>query len=488
LRRLQGRLTVTADGDDDRTILRPTPGGRKPGAPAAPANGQAGPASPAPPQAPVHPQQPPQAPPTAEADGHGHAHGQWAAPDMARSRAPADAPEIRDRSRNPLIAAGATLLTLAAQLRNTSTHGDVEALRARALQAVQQFDQDLHEAGVSAETANMARYAVCSLLDETILNTPWGSQSIWATSSLLITLYRERTGGERIFQLIDQLSQRPRENHDILEFLFVCLCLGFQGRYAVQPNGQAELAQLRERLHHTLRQQRADTASAISPHWAGLRDPRPTVARTVPLWVAIAAAGALITGLFVALTVMLNSESDRAFARLTSLLQDGEPIAQASASLVEPAEGVRTVPEVVADLRAALAPEIRAGKVQVMRAGNQVRVRLRNRGLFGSGSARVSGAYEPVLAKIAREIRGAPKPILITGHSDNVPIRTVKFPSNWHLSSARAEAVMATLQAAPGNPGRFVAEGRSDSTPIADNATAEGRAKNRRVEINLRPW
>jgi type VI secretion system protein ImpK len=143
---------------------------------------------------------------------------------------------------------------------------------------------------------------------------------------------------------------------------------------------------------------------------------------------------------------------------------------------------------VVADLRATLAPEIRAEKVEVLRAGGQARIRLRNRGLFPSGSASVSAAYEPVLAKIARAIADAPGPIMVTGHSDNVPIRTAAFPSNWHLSNARAEAVMEALEAGPGAADRFVAEGRSDSVPIADNTTAAGRAKNRRVEINLRPW
>ncbi len=475
-----------AEGDDDRTILRPTPGGRRAGAVAPAANGAAGQSQVQTP----HADAPAHRAPAAGAEPGTHEHPD-ARPGAGRA---AGAPEIRDDSRNPLIAAGATLLTLAAQLRNTPHHDDVAGLRERALAQIRAFDERAREADVDADTANLARYALCALLDETVLNTPWGSESVWATSSLLITLYRERTGGERIFQLIDQLGRRPAENLDSLEFLFVCLCLGFQGRYAVRPNGQAELQEVREGLRQTLKRHRPAPADTISPHWEGLRDNRPRVARTVPLWVAGAAAGALVTVLFVVLTITLNRESDRAFARLDDLLREPVPTAaadgegQAAADLVAPETGTRGVSEVVADLRETLAPEIRDGKVEVLRAGGQARIRLRNRGLFPSGSASVSAAYEPVLAKIARAIADAPGPIMVTGHSDNVPIRTAAFPSNWHLSNARAEAVMGALKAGPGAADRFVAEGRSDSVPIADNATAAGRAKNRRVEINLRPW
>jgi len=459
---------VSADGDDDRTILRPTPGGRRAATQRPASEPPAAPAEPAPP--------PPQGAARPE-------------PASATAAPPGEPLEISDSSANPLIAAGATLLTLASQLRGAVSHADVPALRQRALQEVKAFDQRAREAGVSPEDVNTARYALCALLDETVLNTPWGSQSVWATESLLITLYRERTGGERIFQIISALSEQPGGNLHLLEFLFVCLSLGFQGKYGIIPNGQQQLERVRADLYHTIRRQRRDGGEAISPHWQGLRDPRPRVARTLPLWVAVACAGAVITGLFVAFTLMLNAESDTAFARLNDLARDttaARPVA--AQTLVEPEEGTRGVPEVVDDLRAELAPEIEAGRIEVFQAGNRARILLRNRGLFPSGSASVTDAYRPVLDKVARATAGAPRPILVTGHSDNVPIRTVRFPSNWHLSKARAEAVVDVLARGPGEAGRFVAEGRADNEPIADNTSAAGREKNRRVEINLRPW
>ena len=75
--------------------------------------------------------------------------------------------------------------------------------------------------------------------------------------------------------------------------------------------------------------------------------------------------------------------------------------------------------------------------------------------------------------------------MIIVGHSDNVPIKSSRFPSNMHLSLARAESVMRTLAARLDDPSRLRAEGRAEQHPIASNDTREGRAKNRRIEIVL---
>jgi type VI secretion system protein ImpK len=79
-----------------------------------------------------------------------------------------------------------------------------------------------------------------------------------------------------------------------------------------------------------------------------------------------------------------------------------------------------------------------------------------------------------------------PGSVLISGHTDSVPIRSLQFPSNWHLSKARALSVR-DLLAAQVAPARMTAEGRADTEPVDDNANASGRARNRRVEIALTP-
>jgi type VI secretion system protein ImpK len=75
--------------------------------------------------------------------------------------------------------------------------------------------------------------------------------------------------------------------------------------------------------------------------------------------------------------------------------------------------------------------------------------------------------------------------VIVAGHSDNVPIKTARFPSNTHLSLARAESVMRQFATSVEDPSRLSAEGRAEKEPIAPNDTAEGRARNRRIEVIL---
>jgi type VI secretion system protein ImpK len=105
--------------------------------------------------------------------------------------------------------------------------------------------------------------------------------------------------------------------------------------------------------------------------------------------------------------------------------------------------------------------------------------------LFASGSSRVSNDFRPIIGKIGAVLKNEPGPLLVTGHTDSQPIRTLKFPSNWHLSSARANAVMVLLAESIIEPGKLVSEGRADTEPIASNETAEGRQQNRRIEIKV---
>src|SRR5437660_42153 len=86
--------------------------------------------------------------------------------------------------------------------------------------------------------------------------------------------------------------------------------------------------------------------------------------------------------------------------------------------------------------------------------------------------------------RIACALRRVPGQVDVIGHSDNIPIRTLRFPSNWELSKARAESVARLLAAGIG-PGRIRADGRGDAEPVTANDTPQGRAKNRRVEITL---
>lgn len=112
-------------------------------------------------------------------------------------------------------------------------------------------------------------------------------------------------------------------------------------------------------------------------------------------------------------------------------------------------------------------------------------IRIKERALFPSGSATLVGQAQSIVPVVAGIISSIPERVVVSGHTDNVPISSSQFPSNWELSSARALNFMKAILASNTslNPQRFSAIGYSEYRPIADNATEEGRSRNRRVEI-----
>jgi chemotaxis protein MotB len=137
-------------------------------------------------------------------------------------------------------------------------------------------------------------------------------------------------------------------------------------------------------------------------------------------------------------------------------------------------------------ISAALGREIKAGSVDVETAGQKIIIRVREKASFGSGHAELKDGFRPLLARVAKILKGSEGKIIVAGHTDNVPIYTERFRSNWELSAARAVSVAhAMMEEAGIASGRFLIQGFADTEPVASNNTAANRAKNRRVEIIL---
>ena len=132
-----------------------------------------------------------------------------------------------------------------------------------------------------------------------------------------------------------------------------------------------------------------------------------------------------------------------------------------------------------------LKPEIDEGLVEVFGKGNTLVIRIAGSGMFGSGSDALVERFRGTIDRVAQALNDEPGKVIVVGHSDNVPIRSSRFPSNMHLSLARAKTVMSSMANVIDDDSRLSAEGRADAEPIADNATREGRATNRRIEVVL---
>ena len=402
------------------------------------------------------------------------AQGPARGPEPAAAPAPAVDSLMPARGVNPIVAAASPLLITVAQIRATLENPDPEILRARLIEAVRAFERKAAQAGVEPRKLVAARYVLCTFLDEAATSTPWGGSGAWARQSLLVSFHNETWGGEKVFQLLARLAEDPAGNRDLLELMHVVLALGFEGRFRVQADGPAQLARLRERLHTLLREQRGDFERDLSPHWVGQPARRQVLSR-LPVWIAFALAGVLAAGLFLFLSGRLNARSDPLFSGILALR---------AAAPAPPPTVLAPPPATVPRLAIFLEPEIRAGSVAVRDLEDRSVVTIRGDGTFRPGSATLEESVLPLLRRIGEALGEVPGPVLITGHTDNVPIRSARFPSNWHLSVERAESVRALLAGLVAAD-RLGAEGRADAEPVAGNATPAERARNRRVEITL---
>jgi chemotaxis protein MotB len=154
---------------------------------------------------------------------------------------------------------------------------------------------------------------------------------------------------------------------------------------------------------------------------------------------------------------------------------DAEEVAQQQA---------QEIAEETQKFREALDEEIKEGLIEVESQFSRIVIRIRENGSFPSGDARLNPSFKPILKKIHDVLIDTGGQIAVAGHTDDVPINTPRYRSNWELSTSRATSVVHELLA-PGDmkPERFVLEGYADTKPLVPNNSPENRAINRRVEI-----
>lgn len=458
-----------AEPDDaDRTVIRPNPGGRRDIAPK--------PASPSPDFG------APAAAPQANPYGGGQPMG------IPQAQAPAASltePSVEQgmTGMNRINAAAATLFSLVSRIRNRAQHMDPEKLRRSVVAEVREFENRALQAGVDAQDVKIARYAICATLDDVVLNTPWGGQSIWAQQSMVGTFHKETVGGDRFFDLLARLEKEAANNIDLLEFLYMCLSLGFEGRLRVEQHGTDKHLQIRAGLARIIRAQRGPVEKDLSPHWKGEDKPHKVLSIWKPLWITSATVALVLLTVFLSLSWVLNRSTDRVLGQLSVL--DSGNVAELFRRAPPPPPPPPPPEAQLNRVKGFLEPEMAAGIVEAFQDQQTITVRLAGSGMFGSGSDVLQKAFFEPLEKVADALNDTSGPIIVVGHSDNVPIRSSRFPSNQALSLARAEAVMHILEDKLEDPSRLKAEGVADKEPIADNGTREGRAKNRRIEIIL---
>ena len=257
-------------GAADRTVMRPRPGGR----------------GSAPPQAPV--QQP-------MSDDRGKLYNPAPIPQTASPSFDTQAAYFRTgKGLNPLVNAASTLIAVFEKTHKSMSHPNVGGLHQRLVNEIKAFETKAKEQGIQPEIVLSARYILCTVLDEAVLNTPWGAESAWTQRTLLSMFHNETSGGEKFFLILDRMRDMPAENLYILEMIYIFLSLGYEGKYRVIHRGKESLEQIRDELFRIIRNHRGEYERSLSPSWQGLGRMKNSLAQYIPMWVVASVVGGVL--------------------------------------------------------------------------------------------------------------------------------------------------------------------------------------------------
>jgi type VI secretion system protein ImpK len=384
---------------------------------------------------------------------------------------------------NPLVALANPILGVVPQIRRALKHPDPAQLRATLRDQIEGFQTSATFADIPGRQVEWAVYALCALLDESAGSTPWGAD--WAHKGLLHDLRSEDGADEGFFALLGRLTNDPDDNAELIEFFYVCMALGFEGRFhKADAAARHELGRTRDRIYALISRRRPRPRDGLSEHWRSPLDPlavkKPERAdaphaaapvervRAMPLRAKLSAAAAILGTVLVGYLVAIRLPMSR------SPEPPKPPVAE------QPAAKTPAAPAVAQE--SSLVREI--GKLAaVSEKDGIVRIELREGHQFTVGAASPAAGLRPILGRVAKALDRAPGAIVVIGHADGTPAQT---RSNQEISLARARAVATVLAGSLADPSRLRAEGKGDAEPIAPNDTEANRAKNRRVVIELR--
>ena len=378
-----------------------------------------------------------------------------------------------------LVDAATNLLILIAHISNTLDARDTVELKQLVIQEINLFIQKTKRLGIDDKTKTDATYILCTAIDEAVLNTPWGRQSGWSVNTLLSSYFQDVVGGQIFFEKLRDHADDPVRSHQLLKLMYYCLALGYQGRYRTESDSIGKLTKVRQWLAEKIRYASSDNTSDLSPHWIGIRGLKFSLRDYISGWLIAGVVALLLAGVFTYFLTHLNVSAATVNEQLVKLdITTVERPKPKKIFIPPPPKEELTIAEKLGDGSGFIINES-LSKTTLLIPGDI---------LFASGSTKVTDVLKSSLNKLGNVLNEYDGRLRIIGHSDNVPLSfrlKQRYGSNLGLSQQRAEAVATVLKITLEDASRIETFGKGANVPLAENKTKDGRAKNRRVEIEV---
>lgn len=228
-----------------------------------------------------------------------------------------DTPQ-QTKKRKPLSDIASESLILILQLRSTNDYGNASALKKSCIELFERLETEARANAIDNEKITMAKFALVAFLDETIISSSWNQKEQWLSEPLQIMLFDTFNAGEEFFTHLNTLRQRSSGNKDILEIYYLCLALGFKGKYQLQS--PENLRRVIDDLNLELHPEMYSTIDAISPN----AKPREMVVQSsgggLPVWVYPVGAIVIFIVLYVVLSMSISGSASDVSDLIKNLL------------------------------------------------------------------------------------------------------------------------------------------------------------------------
>lgn len=229
--------------------------------------------------------------------------------------------KLRGENINQLIDAATPLIGMALRVRRMSSCDTIGTIYKHAVEEVKAIEVELAESGYEHAVILAYRYIFCSFIDETVMSTSWGAETVWAEHSLLTRFHNETWGGEKVFTILSRLENEPSRYKDLLEFIYLCLSLGFEGRYRVMPHGREEYEKIINRLFLMLQRLEDREPQDLTSATAHVVSTKYRLSKQMPIWLVFSGFIASWVAIYVMYSVLLHNKSMSVIEQLTQALK-----------------------------------------------------------------------------------------------------------------------------------------------------------------------
>lgn len=221
---------------------------------------------------------------------------------------------------NPLADCAGYLFSLVGKLKLLKSYRHLSKLQKDMIDAIRSFEEAAKTLQYSGECILVSRYAMCATVDDVFANTPWGAQGQWDSYRLLAAFNQEAPHQDRFFVILERIIKDPVLYIDVMEFMYICLSLGYKGQYRSTEYSNNQLEQITNTLYKRIRAHRGDFCKKLSPYPIKAL---PLMPRTTQLdltrWLILFATATSLAALFTGFGWMLNHVANQTYHDLMQM-------------------------------------------------------------------------------------------------------------------------------------------------------------------------